>query len=177
MLVINVQTKGSALLIEKPLPRITSGGHNYVTLQVTFDETWSCTNGKHFALFRVDNSNKLYNRELNRDKGGSFSCLVPDEVTAKEGIFHFGVWCEADDKRIPSDIKTFRVYQGAVTSDDTDENETVSLDAFIEPMFGFFEEYYVDFNETPVVPDKPLFPIDPDIPVEQNEGGDENVTE
>lgn len=53
----------------------------------------------------------------------------------------------------------------------------MSLEPFIEPMLGFFEEYYVDFNETPVDPDIPDIPIDPDIPAEQNEGGDENVTE
>jgi hypothetical protein len=60
----------------------------------------------------------------------------------------------------------------------------MSLDAFIEPMLNFFEEYDFNFNpgipDVPDIPDIPIdpdFPIDPEIPIEPDEGGDENVTE
>lgn len=68
-------------------------------------------------------------------------------------------------------------YDGKTWDEMVEAVRDMSLEPFIEPMFGFFEEYYVDFNETPVDPDVPDIPITTDIPVEPDEGGDENVTE
>lgn len=65
-------------------------------------------------------------------------------------------------------------YDGKTWDDMVETVRDMSIETFIEPMLGFFEEYYVDFNETPVDPD---IPIDSDIPIEPDEGGDENVTE
>ena len=121
MTFINVRTKGSALFIEKPLPRITSGGRKCVTLRVEFDETWVCGDGKYFALFYVDNPDNGYTCELNK-VGTVYECLVPDSITANEGIFNFGVWCEsAEDEVIPSDIKTMRVNRGAIQQSSSNE--------------------------------------------------------
>jgi hypothetical protein len=68
-------------------------------------------------------------------------------------------------------------YDGKTWDELNEAVGEMSLDSFIEPMFGFFEEYCVDFNETPVDPPGGEFPIDPEIPIESEEGGDENVTE
>lgn len=68
-------------------------------------------------------------------------------------------------------------YDSKTWDEMVDTVRDMSIEPFIEPMLGFFEEYYVDFNETPVNPDVPVIPIDPDIPIDSEEGGDENVTE
>lgn len=124
MSVLNVQAKGSTLLVEKS-SRITSGGRNTVELRVNFDDNWDCKNGKFFASFYIDNPEDAYLVELNRNPDGSFSCIIPDEIIENEGFFHFGVWCESGDKLKPSDIKVIRVYQGIVTKGHAGYSATV----------------------------------------------------
>ena len=114
MSVLNVQAKGSSLLVEKS-SRITSGGRNTVELRVTFDDNWDIENGKFFASFYVKNPEDALAVELNKNADESFSCVIPNEVIENEGFFNFGVWSEFNDKLKPSDIKVIRVYQGIVT--------------------------------------------------------------
>lgn len=115
MSVLNVRTKGSALIVEKS-SRITSGGRNAVKLRVVFDEAWDCTDGKYSASFYVTNPEDACTVELTRNSDGSYGCNIPYEVILNEGYFHFGVWCESEEMLKPSDIKVVRVYRGIVTN-------------------------------------------------------------
>lgn len=158
MSVLNVKTKDQILFIEKPVPIITSGNQNNDVIKVTFDETWDCENGKFFASFYIEKPEEAIPCDLTLEEGNCFRCTIPDAMLKKEGYFHFGVWCDSQDKRKTSDVKMVRVNQGAITSDDTGESEIVSLEPFIETMLDFFEDYNNTTEET-------------------NERGNENVTE
>ena len=163
MNVLNIKTKGSALIVEKPIPRITSGGRNCYTLRVTFDSSWDCPDGKYFASFYTDSSNNSKLCELERD-GTSFKCIIPDAVTANEGVFKFGLWCESGDVTIPSDVKMIRVYRGILVSsnesippeeeepDRTPEETLIAIEKLIteseviayDDTFNDFNDYYPD---------------------------------
>ena len=123
MNVLNIKTKGSALIVEKPIPRITSGGRNCYTLRVTFDSSWDCQDGKLSASFYIDKPEDAIIRELTPEDETCFSCFIPNAMLNNEGFFKIGVFCESEDRTKTSDVKMVRVHQGAVTSN-TGENET-----------------------------------------------------
>lgn len=123
MSVLNVKTQDQILFIEKPVPIITSGNQRNDVIKVTFDETWDCETGKFYASFYIEKPEYARICDLVLEEDRCFRCVVPDEMLRKEGYFHFGVWCDSQDKRKTSDIKMIRVNQGAVTDDDTEESE------------------------------------------------------
>ena len=105
------------------MPIITSGNQNNDVIKVTFDETWDCEKGKFFASFYIEKPEEAIPCDLTLEEGNCFRCTIPDAMLKKEGYFHFGVWCDSQNKRKTSDVKMVRVNQGAVTNDDTGESE------------------------------------------------------
>ena len=123
MSVLNIRTQDQLIFIEKPVPILTSGNKNNDVLKVTFDETWDCENGKFYASFYIDDPKDADIISLTRNEDNSFTCLIPNGVLRKEGVFKLGVWCEFGDKTKTSNNKEIRVHQGAVTSNEVEENE------------------------------------------------------
>lgn len=115
MSVTKLKTEGQVLIIERPLPLITSGNLNVDEIEVTFDDTWDCENGNFFASFYIDKPEDAYINELATKGDGKYGCLIPNEMVEKEGTFNVGVYCEAGNKRKTSDNKKIMVYQGSVT--------------------------------------------------------------
>ena len=126
MSVLNIRTQDQLIFIEKPVPILTSGNKNNDVLKVTFDETWDCENGKFYASFYIDDPKDADIISLTRNEDNSFTCLIPNGVLRKEGVFKLGVWCEFGDKTKTSNNKEIRVHQGAVTGNETSEENTGS---------------------------------------------------
>lgn len=108
------------------------------------------------------------------DSGCDGTKFTPKHTeTVFESVGHILV----SELRTSLETATGESQEGKTWDEMVEAVRDMSIEPFIEPMLGFFEEYYMDFNETPVNPPGGDIVIDPDIPAEQNEGGDENVTE
>ena len=116
MSVLKLKTQGQVLVVERPIPLITSGNLNNDEVEVTFDEAWDCENGRFYASFYINSLDDAYIIELAPKEDRTYSCLIPNEMVEKEGTFNVGVYCETGNKRKTSDNKKIMVYQGSVTS-------------------------------------------------------------
>lgn len=90
-------------------PVITSGNENVDFLQVEFGPEWDLPGAKYWASFFIDDPEKTIDIELDTNH----SCTIPKQMFAQEGEFHFGVWAQANGKKIKtSENKDYYVKQG-----------------------------------------------------------------
>ena len=131
MSVLKLKTQGQVLIVERPIPLITSGNINNDEVEVTFDDSWDCENGRFYASFYINSLDDAYIMELAPKEDKTYSCLIPNEMVEKEGTFNVGVWYETGSKRKTSDNKKIPVYQGSVTvGGDSDDKANVLLSSY-----------------------------------------------
>lgn len=89
-------------------PKLYSGDVNFDYLQVDFDSSWK--NYNRTAIF-YNEKDHVYYQELDFDN----KCVIPKEVIAKEGYFYLGVFGSYNDSIVTSEIKKYKIYEGAIT--------------------------------------------------------------
>ena len=116
-------------LILTDMPDIFSGDVNTDRFIVDFDNKW---NGfTKTAVFYVSENN-VYKVLLNDN-----SCIIPKEVLKDSGKFYFGVIGVDGDKVLTSEVLTYKIGKGAITSN------TVTP----EPTPDIYEQILGDYNE------------------------------
>ncbi len=103
MSVIKLQCREQELFILSN-PLIASGGLNENILQVEFDSTWD---GYTKTAIFYQNKNDIYYKELANE-----TCIIPQEVTKKEGVMYFGFFGIKDNVRLTTEVLKYRVIKG-----------------------------------------------------------------
>lgn len=142
MSVLKLKTQGQVLVVERPIPLITSGNLNNDEVEVTFDDSWDCENGRFYASFYINSLDDAYIMELAPKEDRTYNCLIPNEMVEKEGAFNVGVWCETGNKRKTSDNKKIPVYQGSVTKGQE------SFSAVVEAIEKILQDNNIEGEDT-----------------------------
>lgn len=120
MIILKLATNGLDLIrLETSL--VTSDNKKSVSLEVTFDDSW--TGYGKSATFKSSSSDKIYEVPL-----ADNSCVVPWEVLESVGTMSVGVRGVKDDGSvIASDLVDYKIAQGAKTGDGTSEDPTPTV--------------------------------------------------
>lgn len=89
-------------------PRVASGGQNEDLIEFEFCPLW---NGFAKTAIFYRKLPEVYNVEVVEDK-----CVIPHEVLETEGLMYFGVFGTKGDATRTSEIISYRVVRGALTS-------------------------------------------------------------
>jgi len=90
------------------IPKLASGGENYIRVEVSFDSLWSGF-GKTAIFYRKEN--QVYHVVMVND-----TCLIPREVLAEPGKLYFGILGASGATVRTTEVVTFNVVQGAITA-------------------------------------------------------------
>lgn len=120
MIILKLATNGLDLIkLETSL--VTSDNKKSVSLEVTFDDSW--TGYGKSATFKSSSSDKIYEVPLANN-----ACVVPWEVLESVGTMSVGVRGVKDDGSvIASDLVDYKIAQGAKTGDGTSEDPTPTV--------------------------------------------------
>lgn len=120
MIILKLATNGLDLIkLETSL--VTSDNKKSVSLEVTFDDSW--TGYGKSATFKSSSSDKIYEVPL-----ADNACVVPWEVLESVGTMSVGVRGVKDDGSvIASDLVDYKIAQGAKTGDGTSEDPTPTV--------------------------------------------------
>lgn len=102
-------------------PTVASGGLNEDYVEFSFCSKWDGL--EVTAVFWRDEKNAYH---VLLDEANC--CQVPPEVTAEEGLIHFGVFgVNAAGKQRTSNVLTYRVEKGAITTDTKPSDPTPEI--------------------------------------------------
>ena len=120
MIILKLATNGLDLIrLETSL--VTSDNKKSVTIEVTFDDSW--TGYGKSATFKSSSSDKIYEVPLADD-----ACVVPWEVLESVGTMSVGVRGVKDDGSVvASDLVDYKIAQGAKTGDGTSKDPTPTV--------------------------------------------------
>ena len=120
MIILKLATNGLDLIrLETNL--VTSDNKKSVSLEVTFDDSW--TGYGKSATFKSSSSDKIYEVPL-----ADNSCIVPWEVLESVGTMSVGVRGVKDDGSVvASDLVDYKIAQGAKTGDGTSVDPTPTV--------------------------------------------------
>lgn len=110
-------------------PDIFSGDVNIDRLVVDFNSVWD--GFTKTAIFYVS-ENEVY-KMLLKDN----TCVIPQEVLKNKGKFYFGIMGVNGDKVLTSEVITYRVGKGAITSNLIIPNPTPDI---YEQIIGDYDE-------------------------------------
>lgn len=109
MSIIKVKCTDQVLTFENT-PVIASGGLEEDFIQFSFCRQWD---GYARTAVFWRNENDPYHVVLDEEDSGQ----VPPEVTADEGVIYFGVvGVDADGRQRTSEVLTYRIVKGAITT-------------------------------------------------------------
>lgn len=152
--VINVQCVDQTLTVTNS-PLIASGGINEDIMIFEFCSLWE--GYAKTAVFYVDSQN-VYHVVINSDN----SVTIPSEVLEKEGKFYFGVFGVKDTVTRTSQIISYTVHQGAITSGTAPSEPTPDVYAQI---LASYNEMLADFDNAAYMTYVDGESIDPVAPI------------
>ena len=106
-------------LIPTSTPSIFSGDINTDTLSAAFSDEW--TGYTKTAVFYVSEDD-VYKMLLQDD-----ACIIPAEVLKTEGKFYLGIMGVNGDKVLTSEVLTYSLGKGAITTDLKDTDPTPDI--------------------------------------------------
>lgn len=116
MSVIKAITADQSLNI-KNLPVMSSGGVGTDSLLVTFDKSWTIEGTERFANFFRNTADDGVAVSLNCQTENKYTCTIPAEFLASEGLFHFAVFAKNPSGTVikTSTVCNVKVLPGAFT--------------------------------------------------------------
>ena len=163
--VINVQCVDQTLTVTNS-PLIASGGINEDIMIFEFCSLWE--GYAKTAVFYIDSQN-VYHVVLNSDN----SVTIPSEVLEKEGKFYFGVFGVKDTVTRTSQIVSYTVHQGAITSGTAPSDPTPDIYA---QLLASYNEMLTDFNNAAYMTYVDGESIDPTAPIINDSGVSASTT-
>ncbi len=109
-------------------PMIASGGRNEDAIEFNFCSLWEGF-AKTAVFYRQDNT--VYHMVIEGNR-----CTIPHEVLTDEGLMYFGVFGVKGDITRTSEIASYRVVKGAITTDTVVSDPTPDVYAQIMDAIG-----------------------------------------